>query len=552
MQSFEKNRQKEVSACLKLYKMNTSNERIAAIDIGSNSFHIVVAEINQESQSFRVIDRLKETVRLGTFHEPKNELSETDMKRGFDTLKRFKKLAEAHHVSEIFASATSAVREAINGKEWLQKVRNELGIDAHVISGVEEARLIYLGVLSATELQGRRIGIVDIGGGSTELIVADEQFIYHLSSTKVGAVRLTEKDLQDESDLPQKIEFTEKHIEGLILTKIQQIQESGKFDFLVGTSGTVRTLANIDYRMHNFTDSETTPSLNQYKISYSSLCTIVEKMISTPKEKRADTFDISKTRAEIILAGAITLKVIMKNLNANEIMYCDRALREGLIVDKLLHKGIIHDRLKYQQTVRERSVLELASKYKFMKEHAFHVRNLSSKIFDQTKGVLHNYGENEKELLEAAAILHDIGSLVTHNDHHKHSYYLIRHSGLLGFNDEEVELIANIARYHRQSNPKDSHSNFQNLPREHKKIVKELSSILRIAEGLDKGHKCAIKDIDVSPNLPKKKLKCKIVSNIKGYDCALERWSAMGKSREFKKEFGVDIDFVLQKRVNDE
>ena len=527
--------------------MNTSHERIAAIDIGSNSFHIVVTEINPESQSFHVIDRLRETVRLGTFHEPKNELSEADMKRGFETLKRFKKLAEGHHVTEIFASATSAVREAINGKEWLQKIRDELGIDAQVISGVEEARLIYLGVLSATELQGRKIGIVDIGGGSTELIIADEQFIYHLSSTKVGAVRLTEKDLQDETDLLQKIEYTEKHIEGLILTKIQQIQESGGFDFLVGTSGTIRTIANIDYRMHNFVDSEATPNLNQYKVTYSSLCTIIEKMITTPKEKRADAFDISKNRAEIILAGAIILKVIMRNLNANELMYCDRALREGLIVDKLLQKNIIKDRLQYQQTIRERSVIELANKYKFMKDHAFHVKNLSSKIFDQTKGTLHNYSNKEKELLEAAAILHDIGSLVAHNDHHKHSYYLIRHSGLLGFNDEEVELIANIARYHRQSNPRDNHSNFQNLPREHKKIVKELSSILRIAEGLDKGHKCAIKDVDISPNLAKKKLKCKLISNIKGYDCALEKWSAIGKSKEFKKEFGVDIDFVLQK-----
>src|SRR3989338_2784167 len=211
--------------------MNTSHERIAAVDLGSNSFHIVVAEINPESQSFRVLDRLRETVRLGTFHEPKNELSEADMKRGFETLQRFKKLAEGHHVSEIFACATSAVRESINGREWLQKIRNELGIDAHIIAGIEEARLIYLGVLSATELQGRKIGIVDIGGGSTEIIIGDEQFIYHLSSTKVGAVRLTEKDLKDETDLPQKIEYMEKHIEGLLSTKIQQIKEIGGFDF---------------------------------------------------------------------------------------------------------------------------------------------------------------------------------------------------------------------------------------------------------------------------------------------------------------------------------
>src|SRR3989338_5410625 len=356
--------------------MNTSNENIAAIDIGSNSFHIIVVQINPETQSFKVLDRLRETVRLGTFHEPKikKELSQEDMKRGFETLKRFKKLAEGHHVTEIFASATSAVREASNGREWLLKIRSELGIDAHVISGVEEARLIYLGVLSATELQGRKIGIVDIGGGSTEIIIGDEQFIYHLSSTKVGAVRLTEKDLKDETDLPQKIEFMENHIEGLLSTKIQQIKEIGGFDFLVGTSGTIQTIANIDYRMHNFTDSDNSPTLNQYRITYDSVCSIIDKMMTTPKEKRADSFDISKNRAEIILAGAITLKVVMKNLNTTEIFYCDRALREGLIIDKLLQKGIIKDRLQYQQTIRQRSVIELASKYHFLKDHALHVK----------------------------------------------------------------------------------------------------------------------------------------------------------------------------------
>ncbi len=529
--------------------MPTSNERIAAIDMGSNSFHIVVVEINKELQSFKVLDRLRETVRLGTFHEPKlkKALSAADMKRGFDTLKRFKKLAEGHNVSEIYGCATSAVREAENGRDWLNEVRTKLGVDAHVISGVEEARLIYLGVLSATEIHKKRIGIVDIGGGSTELVVADEEFIYHLSSSKIGAVRLTEKDLQDESDIQLKIEFMENHIEGLMLNKIQEIESIGGFDVLIGTSGTIRNFIQIDFKMNNFVNSDDSPNLNQHKLSYESLCNIIEKMIKTPKEKRSEVFDISKNRAEIILAGGVILKTIMKNLKAKEIVYCDRALREGLIVDKLLQKNIISDRMEYQQTIRLRSVYELANKYHYNEEHAAQVKKFSSLIFDETKGKLHDYGAHEKELLEASAILHDIGSLVTHNDHHKHSYYLIRNSGLLGFNDEEVELIANIARYHRQSNPKDNHTNFQNLSREQKKLVKELSSFLRIAEGLDKGHKCATKDIEISQNSTKTKFKCKIISNIKGYDCALEKWSAEGKSKEFKREFGIDIDFILGK-----
>lgn len=528
--------------------MTTNNERIAAIDMGSNSFHIVVAEIDPEHQSFKLLDKLKETVRFAAFTKS-HELSKTDMKNGFETLKRFKKLAEGHNVTEIIASATSAIREAPNGKEWLTDIRNKLEIDAHAISGVEEARLIYLGVLSTLQLKGRKVAIIDIGGGSTELIVGDEQFIYHLSSTKAGAVRISQRDLKDEADnLKEKVANTEKHIEGLFTTKIQEAKESGGFDILVGTSGTIKTIAKIDYKLHKFSDDEENPkSFNQYKFSYDSLCRIIDKMIITPKTRRAEKFGISQKRAEIILAGAITLKVVMKNLGATEIKYCDRALREGLIVDKLLQKGVITNRLKYQQTIRDRSVYELAKKYNFSKEHSEQVKRLGEVIFDKTKGILHEYTEAEKELLDASAILHDIGSWISHNDHHKHTYYLIKNSGLLGFNEEEVSLIANIARYHRQTHPKDSHPNYQKLTRNHKKLVRELSSILRIAEGLDKGHKSAIKDIEILHDKAKNKLKFILTSDIKGYDCSLEKWSAIGKSKDLQREFDIEVDFTFKK-----
>lgn len=525
------------------------NERIAAIDIGSNSFHIVVVEINPITQSFKVLDKLRETVRFESFIKPNHDLSKLDMKKGTDTLKRFKKLAEGHNVTEIFGSATSAVREAPNGKEWLSKIRKELGIEAHPISGIEEARLIYLGVLSSLELKSRKIAIIDIGGGSTELIVGDEQFIYHLSSTKVGAVRLTQKDLQNkEINTKEEIEFAEKHIESLFETKIQEAKDSAKFDFLVGTSGTVRTLAKIDYMMKNFVDDDTSINLNQYKLSMESICTIIEKLIKTPTSKRADKFGISKNRSEIILGGALILKVIMKKLGIDYVKYSDRALREGLIVDRLLQKDVIKNRLNYQQTIRERSVHDLAYKYSFSSEHAYQVKRLCGLIFDQTKDILHNYTDAEKELLGAACILHDIGSWVSHNDHHKHTYYLIKNSGLLGFNEEEVMLIANFTRYHRQSHPKENHSNFQNLSREHKKIVRELSCFLRIAEGLDKGHKSAVKDLKISYDSGKKKLKFNVTSNITGYDCALELWSAIGKSKDLQREFNIGVDFDLTKK----
>lgn len=522
-------------------------ERIAAIDLGSNSFHLIVVEINPVTQSFKILDKLRETVRFNTFERPNKDLSKTEMKKAFETLTRFKKIAEGHNVSEIFASATSAVREASNGKEWLVSVREKLGIDAHPISGVEEARLIYLGVLSSLELKGRRVAIVDIGGGSTELITGDEQSIYHLSSSKVGAVRLTEQDLKTEINIAEKINHTEKHIEGLLATKIQDLKNSGGFDVFVGTSGTIRTLVKIDYKMHNFADADSEINLNGHKMTLAFLKNIIDKMINTPKSKRHEVLGISENRAQIILAGSIILKVIMEQLGVSEITYCDKALREGLIVDRLLQKGIIKNRLQYQQTIRERSVMDLAHKYNFHETHSLHVKNLALSIFEQTKGILHHYSDREKSLLEAASILHDIGAWINHNDHHKHTYYLIKHSGLLGFNVEDVAIIANIARYHRQNSPKDSHTNFQKLPRDHKKMVKDLSAMLRIAEGLDKGHKSSIKDVEISTQEDKNTVKFKLICSIKGYDCSLEIWSAMGKSKEFEKEFNVKVEFISEK-----
>ena len=316
-------------------------EKIAAIDLGSNSFHIVIVEINPESQSFKVLDRARKTVRFGTFHEPNHKLSKDDIERGIKTLKKFKELASEYKVSEIIACATSAIREAKNGKEFLLKIKDELEINASLISGLEEARLIYLGVLSGTNLNGKKATIVDIGGGSTELIVGDKESIYHLSSTKLGAVRLTEKELQDEKDL----DLTIQNIEDMLSTTLKQIKQTG-FDFLIGTSGTVQTLSKIHYRKNNFINDDNIPNLNGYKIPYDSICSILKKMIKTPKEERSEVFNISKNRAKIILAGTLILKVIMKNLKANEIIFSDRALREGLIVDRLLtkcHKCAIKD-----------------------------------------------------------------------------------------------------------------------------------------------------------------------------------------------------------------
>jgi exopolyphosphatase/guanosine-5'-triphosphate,3'-diphosphate pyrophosphatase len=515
---------------------------IAAIDLGTNSLHMVVVRIEPTLPSFSIIAREKETVRLGDRDIETGNLKPEVMKRAIATLKRFQEVAKTLNAETIIAVATSAVREAPNGKDFLQSVEDELGLSVDLISGQEEARRIYLGVLSGMELNNQPHIIIDIGCGSTEIILGDSHEARTLTSTKVGAVRLTSELITTDPISNAEFKYLQAYARGMLERSVEEVQANlklGEFPRLVGTSGTIETLVMIQAREKQ---SSVPSTLNGYELSLKDLQEWVNRLRKISNLERAAIPGMPEKRSEVILAGAVILQEAMNLLGVESVTVCERSLREGVIVDWMLAHGLIEDRLRYQGTVRQRSVLKIANKYHVNLEHSDRVAVFALSIFDQTKATLHNWGAEERQLLQAAALLHNCGHYVSHSSHHKHSYYLIRNSELLGYNETEVEIIANLARYHRKSPPKKKHENYRSLvSKNHRQIVNQLSAILRLAVALDRRQIGAITRMQCEYLPEQQEFHLKVFPSRADDDCALELWSLDYNKGVFEAEFGVKL-----------
>lgn len=528
---------------------NTEQDRIlAAIDIGTNSIHMVVVQIKPALPAFTIIAKEKDTVRLGDC-DPKIGLTTAAIKRAIATLQRCQELAKSFNAEQIVAVATSAVREAPNGREFIQQVYEELGLFINLISGQEEARRIYLGVLSGMEFNNQPHIIIDIGGGSTELILGDSHEPRFLSSTRVGAVRLTAEFIKNDPISPSEFQYLQAYIRGMLEREIQELLtnlQPREKPRLVGTSGTIETLATL----HAKEKLGILPNpINGYQLSRKDIKEMVKHLASISCVERNALPGMSDKRSEIIVAGALILSEAMTLLGVDYLTIGERALREGVIVDWMLSHGLIEDRLRYQGSVRERSVRKIAQKYQVNLEHSARVANFALSIFNQTRGYLHNWGTEEKELLWAAAILHKCGLFISHSSHHKHSYYLIRNGELLGFAEAEIEVIANLARYHRRSTPKKKHESYSNLPsKPHRILVNQLSAILRLAVALDRRQIGAIGRVNCEYYPHSQQLHLHLQPSASDDDCALEFWSLDYEKAVFEAEYGVKLVARLQYR----
>jgi exopolyphosphatase / guanosine-5'-triphosphate,3'-diphosphate pyrophosphatase len=521
---------------------------LAAIDIGTNSVHMVVAKIQPALPAFTIIDREKETVRLGNFCEKTGGLSEEAMARCIAALKRCCAIANGLKAEDIVAVATSAVREARNGTEFLSQIQAEVGLSVNLISGLEEARRIYLGVLSGMEFHSQPHTIIDIGGGSTELILATAESQRYLSSTKVGAVRLMAQLVSTNPISDLEFASLRAYVRGMLERPVDELKrhlEPGEAPRLVGTSGTIECLAMLDAveRLGSVPEP-----LNGYQLSYTSLSSLVERLRRLSFSERLALPEMSARRAEIIVPGAVILQETMQLLGAAHVTICERALREGVVVDWMLSHGLIEDRMQFQQSVRQRSVLRTAQKYQVQQDNSDRVARFALSLFDQTCGHLHSWGHAERELLWAAAVLHNCGHFISHSAHHKHSYYLIRNAELLGYTDTELEIVANIARYHRKSSPKKKHDCFRTLPsKQHRLAVSQLSALLRLAVALDRRGIGAIQSLEAKIDLAAKTLELRLTPARADEDCASELWNLDYKKELFELEFGVRL--VAQLRV---
>ncbi len=518
---------------------------LAAIDIGTNSVHMVVVAIEPSLPAFTIIAREKDTVRLGDRDRKTGKLTLVAMERAIAALKRCHDLAISLQADQIIAVATSATREATNGDEFLALIEKEVGISVNLISGQEEARRIYLGVVSGMDFQNQAHIIIDIGGGSTELILADSQEIRFLSSTKIGAVRLTQDLITTDPISPTELAYLRAYTRGMLEragSEIKHHLQLGEVPRLVGTSGTIETLMTI----HALEKLGEIPNpLNGYQLTRKDVKELVKRFATLDYHQRLAILGMSDKRAEIILAGSIVLLEAMTMLDVDKLVLCERALREGVIVDWMLTHGLIDNRLLYQSEIRQRSVLKIAKKYQVNLESAERIAAFSLSLFEQTQAQLHSWNQEAKDLLWAAAILHNSGLYVSHAAHHKHSYYLIRNGELLGYTEIELEVIANIARYHRKSKPKKRHDDFMKLTEYYQYMVRHLSAILRLAVALDRRQIGAIKKIECKYDPEYRTLHLHLFPNNAEDDCALELWSLDYKKPVFEEEFGVKVVATL-------
>ncbi|MEL6552829.1 MAG: Ppx/GppA phosphatase family protein [Cyanobacteria bacterium J06621_11] len=509
--------------------------KLAAIDIGTNSIHMIVVDVVRR-RHFEVVDRVKEMVKLGVGVFATNRLSDRAYNLGLETIERYVQLADQLGVDEIITAATSATREAQNGEAFLKEVYQRTKIRPRIISGKEEARLIFLAVRNAIALEKNEQALVlDIGGGSTEAVVGSREAVLFGTSMKLGVLRLMdmfEDKGTDQGTVGEEARgILEAHIQFLAKRAISAAKQAG-FTRIIGTSGTIRTLGEAVYIRNHDT---TLQSVNAEVVSLKGLEALTDELISLKPNKREKIDGISSKRVDAIHLGGILLVKLLKMAEIKEITLCDASLREGLILDYIDRHPQEVEALSIQTDLRHRKAAQLVHKYGANWESNTHIASLADQLFEQTQDI-HQLGEVEKEVLEYAALLHDIGQYLSLKAYHKSSRYILKREDPRGFTDEEMLLIGHVVRYHRKSHPKTKHKQFKRLSEQQQRTVWVLAGLLRIAAELDR-----TKDQQIE------KVSCQLVDNTLEISVAGEGdlkvgiWAARQERQVLEKALGKTI-----------
>ena len=503
--------------------------RIAAIDIGTNSLHMIVVRVRPDL-SFEVIDREKEMVRLGAGGLDGRALTPEAMHAALQVLSKFRRLADSHRVDEIIAVATSATREAENGSDFLQAIVEKTGIRAQVISGTEEARLIHQAAVYGVGLAGDVAIVIDIGGGSVEITRGSGPNMEAGRSFKLGVIRLTERFIKSDPLAPRDERKLRRYIDAETGKYVSQLTRQG-FDRVIGTSGTIQSLGAVALAERG--SSSTT--LRNRRISAKQLRRSQKLLVARDIQERLRVPGLEPRRADLAVAGSVLLDALLRRLGATDITLCDLSLREGLILDYIgRHRKQIAQANRYPD-VRRRSVFELAERCNYWPEHAQQVARLAVALFDQTR-IVHGLTDHEREWLEYAALLHDIGVHISYERHHKHSYYLIKNGDLRGFDPEEIEVIALVARYHRQATPKRQHGEYAEFRRKRRRTIRTLAAILRLAESLDRSHSQPVSGLELHDRGDDGLLQLRATG-----DAELELWAATRHAAAFERLIGKPL-----------
>lgn len=457
-------------------------EVVAAIDIGTNSVHMVVAR-SVSSGPFEVLTRHKEVVRLGSGVGDMKELGADAIDRGVAAVRRCSEIA-AGFDAEIRAVATSAVREASNASEFTDRVRDEAGVEVNVISGVEEARLIQLGVLQALSVFEKSLLLVDVGGGSTEVLIGRGPEVFFARSHKLGAIRMTRRFFTDGTVTKDAVQRCRSLIRARLAAAAHEAA-SLEYEVAVACSGTAETLVAMALARSG---DDLPTDMNGQVLTRKALGKVIADLEGAgTTEERSKLPGMDTSRADILLGGALVLEGVCDSFGAESLTFSDYALREGVLLDTFTRRrsGAMH----HLSDLRRASVMHLLEVCDDDPEHAVRVARHSLALFDLLGSRL-GLGDDDRELLEAAALLANVGLFISHSAHHKHSYYVIRNAEhLTGFTDNEKELIAQVARYHRKSDPSATkHAEFAELSELDRERVRSMAAVLRVAIAFDRNH----------------------------------------------------------------
>lgn len=503
------------------------NHAAAFMDIGTNSVRLFMVEII-ENKSYRILRQEKEMVRLGESEFDDRRLQQEAMDRAIVVCTKFAELARAFGVSDITVVATSATREAENQHEFVSRLAREAGIDVRVISGLEEARLIYLGVSRSIHLRHQKAVFIDIGGGSTELILGDGEKYDYLASLHVGAVRLSNRFFEKSDTGPVGVKTYDRirqHVYNRGIRAIQRIKKDN-VRTAFGSSGTIENLADIAVRMKNGRQRTRDDVLERI-----ALREVIDRLRGLPVEQRRSVPGINPERADIIVAGAAILDLLMDELDLDHVQISDRGVKDGLLVDYLARRK--HDLHARPFTARERQILNLGRACNFDEPHARQVMKLAMELFDSSRAArLHKLDDWERELLKYAAMLHDIGMFLSYPNHEIHACYIIRNSELLGFDQTEIDIMAATTLFHRKR-PRKRYAEYADMDKKTRERVRILSLLLRMAESLDRGHVASVERAELGVDN-----KHAVLTLRSSKDVQLERWNLEQHQNSFEKEFG--------------
>ncbi|MDR0652144.1 MAG: Ppx/GppA family phosphatase [Synergistaceae bacterium] len=523
-------------------KETDAQPSVGLLDLGSNSIRLLVFRVNP-NKSYTVLTRHKQMIRLGEGAFSSRRLSEEAMERAFDAIRNMAEMCRGYNVEDIVAYATAAVRDADNGADFVSRAASKCGIRFVVISGLEEARLIHIGVSTGLSFPYERCVFVDIGGGSTELMVGDKsRRCLYMDSLKLGSVRVADAfpETSDEGSVSYSLyEKIRNHVRNSSFRSVFSARALGP-DAMVGSSGTIQNLAEIASRMSKNAPPEGGGELPE-SLEIDALADLAKKLCSLTLAERKKLPGINPSRADIIVAGAAILHTIMDEIGAPSIRISARGLLEGMLQD-YLERG----RLGYldnTMTTREQSVLQLARSCNFNETHSRHVALLACGMFDTSREIgLHGYGPRERELLGYAALLHDIGLFLSFGEHHTHSRYMIINSELLGFDQREIAVMGNAAYFHRKWTEKKNRSDemFNQLSRDDRKTALVLGLFLRMGEGLDRSQQQTVKSARVEGTKHGVILRLSLLR-----PSPMELYSIEKAASQFKKTFGREYTIVI-------